>query len=132
MKILIIDDSYEFCEPLQESLENWGHETVFVDESDDALKEIKNLNNYDLIILDIMLIVGGSFELGEYPEVGVFLYEKIREINKKIPIIIVSALTRQQFPSYFNDDSRMTYLNKPLSPEYSELSTSLNKLLQDE
>jgi DNA-binding response OmpR family regulator len=127
MKILIIDDSYEFCEPLKEILDSWNHESFFLSESDDALKEIKDLTKYDVIILDIMLIVGDSFKLEKYPEVGVFLYDEIRKKNKKKPIIIVSALTRQQFSNYFLDDENLIYLNKPLSPEYSELLSALNK-----
>lgn len=78
-KILIVDDEIEIAELISTLLENEGYNTVIKNNAEDALIEINN-NNFDLIILDIML-----------PNMsGTSLCAQIR--NKvECPIIFVSA-----------------------------------------
>lgn len=96
-KILLIDDSYEFTEPVKDILERDGHLVDVISDSDEAYDKTDNLEGYNLILLDLMFIVGVKFKLEDNPEVGILLYKKIRNNNKKIPIIIVSALSNYSF-----------------------------------
>jgi DNA-binding response OmpR family regulator len=130
MKILLIDDSWEFTEPVKYLLERDGYIVDVIDESDNAndVIEKKIFGEYELIILDVMFTVGETFKLGDNPEVGIFLYRKIREYNKKIPIIIVSSLNRKLFEKYFEGDNLVKYVEKPLTKKIEELKTAIRNL----
>jgi DNA-binding response OmpR family regulator len=97
MKVLLIDDSWEFTEPVEDLLTRYNYTINVIKDSDEAYSKIENLDGYKLIILDLMMTVGDSFELGIYPETGILFYTKIRSKYKKIPIIIVSALSESRF-----------------------------------
>lgn len=128
MKILLIDDSWEFTEPVKEFLERDGYTIDVIDDSDEAYDKTRNLEGYKLIILDLMMTVGDKFKLEDCPEVGIFLYQKIRNNHKKIPIIIVSALNENRFKKYWSDDAFVRYVSKPLSPNIGELKTAIESL----
>ena len=100
MKILLLDDSYEFTDPTKDLLEKDGHIIEVISNSDKAFENLGKSYNYDLILLDLMFIVGDKFKLDIYPEVGILFYKKIRESNNKIPIIIISALSFGVYMSY--------------------------------
>lgn len=54
MKILIVDDEIEIAELISDILIEENYDTVIKNNGEEALKEVDN-NNFDLIILDIML-----------------------------------------------------------------------------
>jgi len=124
MKILLIDDSWEFTESVKDILETDGCIVDVIDESDDAYNVITNKDflKYDLILLDLMLTVGEKFQLKDMPEVGIFLYYEIRKYNQKIPIIIVSALNKMQFDKHFHGDEFVKYVSKPCNIEELEIA----------
>ncbi|MBU5266961.1 response regulator transcription factor [Virgibacillus proomii] len=78
-KILIIEDNVDVSRLLAESLEDEGYEVNIVLDGMEGLNEAKH-NQYDLILLDIML----PYKSGE---------EILKEIraHQDIPIIIISA-----------------------------------------
>lgn len=79
-KLLIIDDEEDLCEILQFNLRAEGFYTEVVYSAEDALK--KNVESFDLIILDVMMGKMSGFKLTE----------KIRqEISSSIPIIFLTA-----------------------------------------
>ena len=81
-KILIVDDENDIAELEADILENEGYETVIKNNGTDALYEIKN-NNYDLILLDIMM-----------PDItGTEVCAKIRNITCA-PIIFITTKTQ--------------------------------------
>ena len=105
-RILIIEDEVEIAELISLYLSNDGLDSVHAETAEDAL-EIINSSSIDLIVLDINLPGMDGFE---------FL-QKLRNIKKIIPVIIVSA--RQ-------DDADMIlglgigaddYVTKPFSPK---------------
>lgn len=81
-KILIVDDEVEIAELISDILKSVGYNTTIKNNAEDALMEINN-DNFDLIILDVML-----------PKMsGTSLCALIRDkIN--CPIIFVSAKTQ--------------------------------------
>ncbi len=78
-KILIVDDDVNICELLRLYLEKDGFEAVVVNDGETALKSTQS-NNFDLILLDIMLPRLDGWQV-------------CREIRKtsNIPIIMLTA-----------------------------------------
>jgi len=127
MKILLFDDSYEYFESANYMLIREGYTVDIIDNSLDAYNKTENIDGYDVILLDLMFIAEG-INLEENPEVGILLYKRIRNRNKKIPIIIVSALNEKRLMNYWDKDENTTYISKPLSQEAKELINAIKSL----
>ncbi len=54
-RILIVDDEIDIAELISDVLKDEGYETVIKNDGSSAITEIDNNNNYDLILLDIMM-----------------------------------------------------------------------------
>ena len=79
-KLLIVEDEPDLCEILQFNLESDGHSVDTAHSAEDALK--KNLNGYDLFLLDVMMGKMSGFNLAQ----------KIRkEMKLETPIIFLTA-----------------------------------------
>ena len=103
-KILIVDDEEDLCEILQFNLESEGFETDVAYSAEGALE--KPLENYNLILLDVMMGKMSGFRFAE----------KLRNERKmNIPIIFLTARdTENDTLTGFNlgaDD----YIPKPFS-----------------
>ena len=102
-KILIVDDDSSIAEILEFNLRNEGFEIEIASSAEDAL--LKNLNNLDLILLDVMM--GGMS--------GYKMAEQIRKDDINIPIIFLTAKdTENDMLTGFSvggDD----YISKPFS-----------------
>ena len=81
-KILFVEDEKVLRETLTEALENNNFEVEFSDNGSSALDLLKN-NEYDLILLDIILQKKNGFEI----------LEEMKKINKKIPVILLTNLS---------------------------------------
>lgn len=115
--ILVVDDDEKLNKTVCKWLEDAGFETKGVLKATDGFEELYN-SLYDLIISDIMM-----------PEMDGFAFaEKIREINKHIPILFMSA--KDDLPSKQKgfrlgiDD----YMVKPI--ELAELEMRVRALLR--
>lgn len=83
-KILVIEDEKDIQNIIKAFLENAEYKVETADDGLDAINLIQK-NNYDLILLDIML-----------PKIdGFTVCEMIRK-NSNIPIIILTALTDEE------------------------------------
>ena len=103
-KILIVDDEEDLCEILHYNLTNEGFITETAHSAEEALTY--SLEDYDLLILDVMM---GSMS-------GFKLAEKLRnEMNNMVPVIFLTAKdTENDLLSGFSlgaDD----YITKPFS-----------------
>lgn len=114
MRILFIDDNPEFLGYVSEILRNEGHEVVEIDSANDAIYAIKNIAKYDLVILDIMIMLGDIIDPEEANETGTAIYKRIRKNNSKIRILVLSALGKQDIWNAFNSDSNVSYYGKPI------------------
>lgn len=105
IKILVVDDEEDLCEILQFNLESEGYEVDTANSAEEAME--KNLNNYNLLILDVMM--GGIS--------GFKLADTLRKNEKtaNLPIIFITAKdTENDMLTGFNigaDD----YISKPFS-----------------
>ena len=82
LRILIVDDDKEFLALLSKSIESWGYEVISASGGKEALEMIKN-KAADMVILDYLM-----------PNMnGAETLEKIRRIDKKIPVIMFTSYT---------------------------------------
>jgi DNA-binding response OmpR family regulator len=116
-KILIVDDEEDLCEILQYNLNNAGFETDVAHSSEEALR--KQLSDYDLFLLDVMMGTISGFRLAE-------MLRKDFKVNT--PIIFLTAKdTENEILTGFSigaDD----YMSKPFS--INELTARVKAVLK--
>ena len=115
-RILIVDDEEDLCEILQYNLSNEGYKTDIAHSSEEALK--RSLNNFDLLILDVMMGPMSGFKLAD----------KLRkEMDNNVPVIFLTAKdTENDMLTGFSlgaDD----YITKPFS--VNELTARVKAVL---
>jgi DNA-binding response OmpR family regulator len=120
MKILFIDDERKRNEYLVSDLkEHYDIEIEWIREV--KLVDVKLKNNFDAIILDIMIPYDDTLSTEEKKKAnnglatGIILLERIRAIKQKIPILIYSA--RGDINKYLINYKNIAYLQKPKKPE---------------
>ncbi|MFA5087953.1 MAG: response regulator [Candidatus Omnitrophota bacterium] len=109
-KILMIDDDQDFLAASKAVLESQGHQVVL---ADNALTGEASLatEKPDLVLLDIMM---------EQPDDGIALAHKLRKKGVKIPIVILSAVSKVTGYDYGKCDEVLpcnAFLQKPVSPK---------------
>lgn len=104
IKILVVDDEEDLCEILQFNLEGDGHEVDVAYSAEEALQ--KDLKQYDLFLLDVMMGNMSGFKLAEIMR---------RNMNINTPFIFITAKnTENDLLTGFSiggDD----YITKPFS-----------------
>ncbi|MDM5270579.1 response regulator transcription factor [Sulfurovum sp. zt1-1] len=117
MNILLIEDDLDIQELLKDYLKNYNFFVFAYDNPIQALQELTENNNYDMVVLDLMLPRIDGFEV----------CKRIRAISN-IPIIISSARgnlgDKVAAFEYGADD----YLAKPYEPK--ELIIRINAILR--
>lgn len=106
MRILIIEDEIAIAEGLVDLCEFKGFVADHVQDGISGLEKALN-GNYDLIILDLMLPGMDGFTV----------CNKIREKNRELPIIILSAKTSEQDIIEGLSLGADDYISKPFSVE---------------
>ncbi|RMF95809.1 MAG: response regulator [Candidatus Schekmanbacteria bacterium] len=114
-KILVIDDEENIRNLYQAELSDEGYEVITAEDEDDALELLKT-ESPDLITLDIKLKKSN----------GVELLRKIKEIDKKLPVIMCTAYDeyKQDFGVWASD----AYVVK--SSDLTELKEVIKEILQ--
>lgn len=105
MKILIIDDEEKIRQVIKEYCEAEDYECFEADNGITALDLLKK-NNYDLLVLDIMMPKMDGFEV-------------LKQLNKedRIPTIVLSARSEEYDKLKGFDLGIDDYLTKPFSPK---------------
>ncbi len=117
MQILIVEDEKKLAHTLRRGLleDNYAVDIAF--DGEEALVKAE-INEYDLIILDLML-----------PKVdGITVMKKIRRTNTGTPIIILTAKDSPEDKITGLDEGADDYLTKPFS--FAELSARVRALLR--
>ena len=111
-RILLVDDEPDICMVYQIILQDAGYECVSYTDSVKALQEFRP-NYYDLVMLDIKM-----------PKLdGFALCEKIRELDKTVQIIFITAAEeyyenfRKEYYSALSNDINIKCLQKPIGNE---------------
>lgn len=92
ISILLVDDEPDFTQPMSFWLKSKGYSVKVASDGKIALKIMKEDAALDIIFLDLNMPVMDGLEA----------LKKIREFNKNIPVIIISA---------YVDDSRISEAN---------------------
>jgi DNA-binding response OmpR family regulator len=103
-KILIVEDEPSIAEGLVDLCQFKGYEAVHTDNGEDGYQQAIT-GNFDLIILDIMLPGMDGFTV----------CDKVREQDREIPIIILSAKNSDEDIVQGLRLGADDYINKPFS-----------------
>ncbi len=79
-KILVVDDEEDLCEILSFNLKSAGYDADVAYSAEEAYSKLKN--EYDLLLLDVMMGAISGFKLAELIR---------EEYHKKVPIIFITA-----------------------------------------
>ncbi|MFC1617318.1 response regulator [Candidatus Margulisiibacteriota bacterium] len=115
-KILIVEDEKNYRKLIQLALKD-AYDLLEAENGYDALQEIKNNSEINLVILDIML-----------PDTkGTELVKEIKRYNNKIEIIMLTAFEKNEYIIKSIGDGAFDYLAKPFSK--GELLKKINDAL---
>lgn len=107
MHILMIEDNESVCEMLQMFFEKEDWEVTFVHDGQEGLDTyLENKEEYDLIILDIML---PSMD-------GITICREIRKVDKQVPVIMLTAKDTESDEVIGFEIGADDYVTKPFSP----------------
>jgi len=124
--ILLVEDDYDFLEQMKIYLEASGYKTLQADSEKKALELINN-ESFDAAIMDLMM---------ENQDSGFILSYKIKKRNEKIPVILVTAVTKETgyfFDKTNTEDSSWIKADAILHKDIrlDQLKLELNKLLTE-
>ncbi len=99
-KLLIIDDEEWYHEPIFDRLDYGGIKYDYFKNGVQGLNRFMNAkeNEYAAIILDMKIPFGKELRnyASKFSVAGLFILEKIREINKSIPILCYTVLSNEE------------------------------------
>ena len=116
-KVFYVEDELFLAKIVKESLESRGFEVTMESDGARALSSFKKLSP-DICVLDIMMPNKDGFSIAH----------EIREVNKNIPIIFLTAKTQTEDVIKGFSAGGDDYIRKPFSME--ELIVRINNLLQ--
>lgn len=116
-RILLAEDDPNLGSLLQEYLQAKDFETVLCTDGDKAFKTFSK-QQFDFVILDVMMPVKDGFTVAK----------EIRTINKKVPIIFLTAKSMKEDTLKGFDLGADDYITKPFSME--ELLVRINAILR--
>ena len=117
MRLLLVEDNIRLATFVQEGLNKSGFKTDPVHTAEDCMAVLKS-QTYDLVILD----------LGLPDRDGLLLLKDIRELNKHIPVLILTARDALEDRLKGLDGGADDYLLKPFAIE--ELAARIRALLR--
>lgn len=119
-RIMVVDDEIDIRFILEKFLTKHGYEVITAQNGEDAINKIMQdkANPPQLVLLDITM-----------PGMdGMIALKKIKEINNKIGVVMVSGVTDLEIAQKAMDMGAYDYVMKPFNLEYLEMVV-LTKLL---
>lgn len=101
-RILLVEDEKHLAKGLKFNLEREGFEVVAAEDGEIALRYL-SADNFDLLILDLMLPKIGGLEIAK----------KIRETNFRFPILMLTAKSADEDRALGLEAGADDYLTKP-------------------
>jgi two-component system OmpR family response regulator len=121
MRILIVEDSAKMARLLKKGLERQGYAIDVVGSGEDAVW-MATENDYDAIVLDVILDVGAE------PIDGFEVCRRLRRASRWAPVLMVTARDAVEDRVYGLDVGADDYLTKPFSLD--ELLARLRALMR--
>ncbi|MBM2841476.1 MAG: response regulator receiver protein [Bacteroidetes bacterium] len=101
--ILVIDDNEDFRKLLAEAITMWGYNAAEAVDGEQALSIIQQFSP-DLVICDL-----------DMPNMnGLEFTKRVKEINPKFPVIMVTAFAKFYTPEEINESHPDEFLQKPV------------------
>lgn len=117
-KILIVEDDVDIARLVQLQLRDIDCDSVIIDNGQQALDHLQQAQDYDMLILDIML-----------PDCdGLSICQQVRSTNSHIPILMLTARSSEYDRVLGLDTGADDYLTKPFS--FIELSARVKALFR--
>ena len=116
-KVLIVEDDTQIAKSLSMNLKLSGFEVAHAETVTDAWKKISNFE-YDILLLDVNLPDGTGFDL----------CKKVRQANKTVPILFLSAHTDEENVVRAMNLGAEDYIRKPFGTE--ELKARMARVLK--
>ena len=117
MKILVVEDEPKLNQFLKQGLSQQGY-AVDVAETGPVALEMASTNNYDLIILDIMLPGQTGFQV----------LDNLKEFGIKSPVMMLSALSDSTRVIEALDKGAIDYIKKPF--DFGELLARVRAIVR--
>mgnify|MGYP003577969344 FL=1 len=117
MRILVAEDEPIMLKTIELRLKKDGHTVITTDNGRDALEKIEQ-EELDLVITDIMMPYSSGLEI-----IG-----KVKADEKKIPIIVLSAMGQENVVIEAFSLGADDYITKPFSP--NELSMRVRRFVK--
>lgn len=120
LNILLIDDEFMVLELASEILTFLGHKVFIATSGSDGLKIYQeNQEKIDLIIVDLLM-----------PEMnGKEVYDKIREFDPDVPIIISTGISEAKDKEALKNLKVVDFLEKPYTvPQLEKIINKISKL----
>lgn len=117
MRILVAEDEPIMLKTIELRLKKDGHTVITTDNGRDALATIEK-EELDLVITDIMMPYSSGLEI-----VG-----KVKGEQKKIPVIVLSAMGQENVVLEAFNLGADDYITKPFSP--NELSMRVKRFIK--
>ena len=117
MEILLAEDEIQIAEPLRKNFLEEGHHAIIAKNGEEALNLIDKIK-FDVIVLDWKM-----------PKLsGLEVCKKLRLLNIKTPIILLTALTQISNKVEALDSGADDYITKPFS--FEELLARINAVVR--
>lgn len=117
ISILIVDDEASIRNSLQGWFKMDGYRAEVAEDAYEALKKLQE-NSFDIVLIDIKM-----------PEMdGIELQRRIKEIDKNIITIIITAYATIETAIQAMKDGAFDYITKPIDPD--ELSRLIKKAIE--
>ena len=117
MKVLVVDDEADSRELICYALVEWGAEVLGAESVRDAIDKFATFKP-DIVISDI----------GMPGEDGYVLIRKLRELDKDIPAIALTAYARSEDRTRAISSGYQQHVTKPVEP--IELATAIARLVK--
>jgi len=107
VRVLITDDDAELRALVRYFLERKGVEVDEVENGAEAVARIQNGHNYSAMVLDLLMPIQDGFTT----------LEQVRQIDRNIPVIVLSSLSQENNVLRALKMGATDFLRKPFSPD---------------
>ncbi len=130
--ILFVDDERRRMSSYVEAIELSNHQVIFESNVDDALGFFeKNCEQLKLLILDVMMPIGNSFDderADNGLRTGICFYQKVRKLNPSIPVIIFTNFRNNELTNIQSEKTSVFHKDGILP---FELASNVDRILSD-
>lgn len=116
--VLILEDDNFLNEEIKFHLEDEGHHCELIDNADSLMDNLKILENYKLLVLDLMMMRGENLkDMKSDFATGELIFRRIKETYPKLEIVILTAVSNSDIKLTKKELNDIPIFIKPLDSE---------------